>query len=370
MTSADAPEPSANRMRAALRSAAGPSGRLRYDRFLELALYAPGVGYYVREGAEVGPEADFYTAAHVSPLFGATLAERARRAWSDLGEPSSFQVVELGPGDGTLARDLLAQLARHPPAAGRWEYVLCERSGVLRAKARVTVAETAGVRTVASLAALGPVRGFVFANELLDAQPARRFLRREGRWHELGVEVRADRPTEVDLSPDEGGPTPVLPAAAAEGAVYEASPRAEALLREVADHLEGGSAVLLDYGAEDAYWTASASRGTLAAYRGHHELPDPLEHPGDSDLSTWVNFTRVRRAAREAGLAESAFSRQAEALGRWGYERLLRAWLKEAPDATEGVRRQLASKNLLFGFDRFFALELRPDPSRGAAATR
>jgi SAM-dependent MidA family methyltransferase len=353
---------------ARFREEAESDGFLTFEQFQELALYAPRYGYYSRPGSPLGREGDFYTAPHVTPLFGETLAERLVAAWAELSRPERFRVVELGPGDGMLASDLVRRLAPLLPEGTVWEYVLAERSPVLRevATERLRRVESPRIRLRAaeSLAGLGPFTGVVLANEVLDAQPARRFRFAEGRWWELGVRLSGDafreemRPL---VRPVPGAP---LPAQAADGAVLEISPAAEGLLREVADRLSLGLAIFLDYGEEEGYWTGRPSSGTLTAYRGHRVPADPFESPGTADLSVWVDFTRLRVAARTAGLVERGFRRQAEALNAWGFGRLLDQWLKAAPDVTERVRRQLASKNLLFGFERFYALELEAPGSR------
>ncbi len=131
-------------------------------------------------------------------------------------------------------------------------------------------------------------------------------------------------------------------------------------MREVADHLVRGVFLILDYGMEENELRRAHPAGTLAAVRSHRSLSDPLDRPGETDLSAFVNFTRVRAAARAAGWSELAFGRQAEALGRWGYPDVLAEELRRAKSPEEEVRVRLASKNLLFGFDRFQALELAP----------
>lgn len=346
---------------ARLAAAAGPDGFLPFDRFMEIALYADGVGFYDRPRTPLGTAGDFYTAAHVDPLFAESIAARARAVRRALGDLRSFRLVELGPGDGTLTAGLARALSAEP--AG-WEYVLVERSPT---RAQEALAKLNGLsipgRVVDSVGALGPFSGVVLANELLDAQPVRR-LRWDGtHWRETGVRVMEGRVVEADaplLRPVPGTPLPPDPPV---GLVMEVAPAAEALVREVADHLTAGSAIFLDYGMEETELVRGHPKGTVAAVRGHRSLPSLWDAPGASDLSAFVNFTRVRAAARAAGLVEVAFRRQAEALGEWGFPALLDSALRAAPNAEARVRRQLAAKNLLFGFDRFQVLELAPPAS-------
>jgi len=349
-------------LRERLAAVADPSGFIPFDRFMETALYADGVGYYARSGGPLGPSGDFYTAPHVDPLFGESLARRLRSVRATLPRPERFRVVELGPGDGTLAASVITGLR---PAEGipPVDYVLVERSPGLRARAReharASAERTGGSVEVAdSLAALGPVQGAVIANEFLDAQPARRLQWSGHGWAELGVRLEGGRVVPAHAPVTEPVPGPPLPRADEPGTVVEVSPAAEAAVREIADHLAAGLCVLIDYGMDEPELLAAHPRGTLEAVRGHRSLPDPLEAPGQADLSAFVNFRRIRAAARAAGLVEVAFERQAEALGRWGFPVLLEEALRTAPSPAEAVRRRLAAKNLLFGFDRFQVLEL------------
>ncbi len=340
--------------------AADPTGFVPFDRFMEIALYAEEVGYYARVASPLGPSGDFYTAVHVDPLFAESLARRVEQVRSSVADPSRFTVVELGPGDGTLAAALVRSFALHGSVS---EYVLVDRSSARarEASARVAADDSAvAVRTSASLADLGPVTGVVIANELLDAAPARRLRWTDGAWHELGVRLEG-----ASVAPAVGGvagpvPGPPLPSNPRSGQVVELSPEGEGLVREVADHLADGISVWVDFGDDEPALLDGHPDGTLAAVRGHRFSADPYADPGAQDLSTFVNFSRLRAVARTAGLVELSYRSQAEALGAWGFVALRDEALRAAPNAETRVRRQLAAKNLLFGFERFRVLELAP----------
>lgn len=356
---------SSTELLAALRRASDADGFLPFDRFEEIALYEPRLGYYERPGVALGTEGDFYTAAHVHPLFAATLATRLLRERERNGASATFRIVELGPGDGTLALGILDVFSRELPDDARLDYVLVEPSPTLRDRGLKALADHPlrdRVRVAASLGADGPFVGVVVANEVLDAQPARRLVRRGGAWAELGARWNGERFVESEgpLS----GPVPdALFADAPEGGVVEVSPRAEALVREVSDFLERGAAVFLDYGASTTDLVLGHRHGTLQAIRGHEVLTDPFADPGTADLSVFVDFDRVRAAARRGGLRERACSSQAEALVRWGFEERLRAAVAKAPTPEAEVRLRLAAKNLLFGFGNFLVLELEAGPT-------
>ena len=346
-----------------VRRAADPSGFVAFDRFMDLALYASGLGFYARAPPPFGPHGDFYTAPRVHPIFGRTLAGRIAQLHREMGPDRPFRLVELGPGDGTLAASILEALDQPSPGSPSLEYVLVDRSpALLRAAAdRLEPFRRShgfAIRETESLGALGPFEGVVIANEVLDAQPVRRLRWTGDGWRELGVRLEGDRwiAAEAPLrAPVPGSPLDAPPEA---GGIVEVAPLAEAIVREVADHLVRGTAIFLDYGMEERELVHAHPYGTLAAVRGHRFVEDPLERPGESDLSTFVNFTRIRAAARRAGLRERSYLSQAEALGAWGFQRLFEQEVRAAGSPENEVRLRLAVKNLLFGFERFRVLEL------------
>lgn len=339
---------------------------MRFDRFQELALYDTEVGYYASSATRLGAAGDFYTAPHVHPLFGRTIAQRILAEYGRLGHPESFRIVEVGPGDGRLAADVASAVAAGLEQGEQVDYVLVERSSALRARTLERLA-TLGLPTIdwrvaEGLGADGPFQGVVLANELLDALPVRRFVWSASSWKELevAVDVWPFRWAEGEAVPP-GSVAPSTPGPR-EGAIAEVGPYAEAFVREVGDHLAGGAALLLDYGTDEEELVRGRPTGTLAAWRAHREVADPLADPGEVDLSAFVNFTRIRAAATASGLVEVAYRPQAEALEAWGLSRLVEAELASLPDEASRVRLRLAVKNLVFGFGTFQALELQ---SRG-----
>ena len=188
-------------------------------------------------------------------------------------------------------------------------------------------------------------------------------------WREVGVAWAPDGWTAVDRGPAEPVPGSEPPVGAWAGAQVELPIVAEGWVREVADHLAGGVAIVLDYGDEQPALLRAHPHGTLVALRGHQAQPDPLSAPGTADLSVFVDFSRIRAAARRSGLVELAYSSQAEALGRWGFSALLEAACTRAPNAEAEVRLRLAAKNLLFGFENFRVLELAPRSATSPAAS-
>jgi SAM-dependent MidA family methyltransferase len=350
------------RIRKRLGAVADSSGYLPFDRFMEVALYDPDDGFYTHPGKKFGPGGDFYTAAHVSPLFGETIGRLIRTLFTSAGNPHRFRIIELGSGDGTLGEGIIQGFARGGPDPTDVEYVIVERSEPSRSESLDRI-ERAGqpvgipARTASAVSEDGPFEGVVVANELLDALPTRRLRFRGDGWVELGVRLhdgRLEWQESETLRPMSGIP---FPAAPENGTIFEYSPSAEGLLREIADHLTAGRALFLDYGMEETELLKAHPAGTLASVRRHRNVADPLSHPGLADLTTFVNFSRIRTSAVRSGLVPLPFRPLREALAEWGFAEQLAQRVEEAPSSEEEVRRRLAAKNLLFGFDRFYALE-------------
>ncbi len=353
----------------ALRHAAGDAGVLSFDRFMEIALYEPGVGYYERRPGPLGADGDFYTAAHTSPLFGRTIARRLSAEWQALGSPTTFAIAELGSGDGRLAQTLIEEAGRLGDFGTAVRYVLVERSRSLAERALERLRPlTSHLRWVPRLSELGPFSGAVVANEFFDALPCRRFESDGTDWREIGVRWSSVGWTFAPLAAGRTLGGPPLPRPGPAGTVIEWPTTAFGVVRAIADHLTRGVALVFDYGASEDEIGQRYPRGTLVAVRNHRAIPNILDQPGAQDLSAWVNFTRLNEYAEAAGLSVVSDDRQSEALGAWGGAEVLGEIVRDA-DAVEAVRARLAAKNLLFGFSNFRAVVWRAGPARARSSS-
>jgi SAM-dependent MidA family methyltransferase len=282
-------------------------GWLGFDRFMDLALYTPGWGYYANDSRKFGlmPESgsDFVTAPELSPRFGQALARQVAEALEATG---TSEVWEFGAGSGALAQQLLQALG---PRIAR--YTIVDISGSLQARQRERLAAHAGtVHWVSELPA--QMRGVVVGNEVLDAMPVQLLARRDGAWHERGVVVHdgaflhADQPTAL---------RPPLEIAGSHDYLTEIHPQAEAFVRTLADRLQAGAVFLLDYGfPEHEYYHPQRSMGTLMCHRGHLADADALSDVGSKDITAHVNFTGIALAGQEAGLQVLGYTSQARFL--------------------------------------------------------
>jgi SAM-dependent MidA family methyltransferase len=293
-------------------------GWLPFSRFMAMALYEPGLGYYASGRTVVGrmPEggSDFVTAPELSPLFGRALAAQVAEA---LERSGSDEVWEFGAGSGALAAELLAALG---PRVRR--YSIVELSAPLRERQRAATSGRAGV--VRWLDALPErMNGVVIGNEVLDAMPVE-LLHFDGRsWFERGVArgaaerafAFADRPTA--LRPPNALAFPAV-------TTTETHAQAEAFVATLAERVERGAAFFIDYGFPEAeYYHPQRTGGTLMCHRAHRADTDPLSYVGDKDITAHVDFTGIALAGQDAGLHVLGYTSQARFLMNCGLLDLL-----------------------------------------------
>jgi SAM-dependent MidA family methyltransferase len=297
-------------------------GWLPFDRFMALALYAPGLGYYANSARQFGAMpstgSDFVTAPEMSPLFGQALAAQLAEALQVTG---TDEIWEFGAGSGALALQLLQALG---PRVRR--YTIVDLSGTLRERQQQRLSAWSQVAWASELPPA--LRGVVVGNEVLDAMPVKLLARIGGRWHERGV-VQRDT-----AQPDEHGGlawedrlTDLRPPVAIAGAhdyLTEIHPQAQAFIRTLADRLVQGAAFFIDYGfPEGEYYHPQRDMGTLMCHRGHMADGDPLADLGCKDITAHVNFTGLALAAQEAGLPTLGYATQARFLMNCGLVPLL-----------------------------------------------
>jgi SAM-dependent MidA family methyltransferase len=288
---------------------AADGGWLAFDRFMALALYAPGLGYYAAGQGQIGrmpaQGSDFVTAPEISLYFGKALASSVAEA---LAHTQTNAVLEFGAGNGTLAVQLLEALgdAVH-------SYTIVEVSGALRERQAQTLAAFGSrVQWVSELP--DSINAVVVGNEVLDAMPVRLLQRTAGVWHERGVvwDEASYAFAWQDRVTDERPPMDI------EGAhdyLTEIHPQALAFIRSVGERLQRGAMFLIDYGFPEAeYYHAQRHMGTLMCHQAHRSDGDPLQSVGLKDITAHVDFTGVALAAQDVGLAVLGYTSQAHFL--------------------------------------------------------
>ena len=306
-------------------------GPISVAQYMTACLHDPAEGYYATRPA-LGETGDFTTAPLVSQMFGELVGVWAVACWTLMGQPSTVRLVEMGPGDGTLMADILRAARMAPGFLDAAEVWLVETSPPLRAVQKSRLGERP--RWAARLADIPEGAPLILvANELLDCLPARQFVRTTVGWCEQLVGLDADGCLAFTLNPT---PTAGLLPDAPPGAVFEQSAAQDALGAELGGRLvrDGGAALLVDYGSD-----APGFGDTLQAVRRHAKV-DPLDAPGEADLTVHADFPAVMAAARAEG-ADAAVLTQAQFLARMGVGLRAEALLAARPDKAPMIGRQL-----------------------------
>jgi SAM-dependent MidA family methyltransferase len=319
-------------------------GPIPFSRYMEICLYDPIAGYYSRNAEQFGKAGDFYTSSDVYAVFGRLLARQFDEMWQSLDRPPEIEILELGPGRGLFARDVLDwSKEKLPEFFAALHYTLQEASPALRAKLRGAIREhiTTGKAVVPeerpSLAqrfsagsgrkgdqvpegrpnpvhrALPPTSPLIiFANEFFDALPVEvigphgklHLAFAEKRLHEVWLPPTADELEFLDRygvhpEPGERIEVPIL---------------AQDWMTHIAQSISHGFLVVIDYGYTRTEQLAGRHRGTLMAYRHHSASSDPYQAPGEQDLTAHVNFTALAAAAEQTGMQVRNLVTQSEFL--------------------------------------------------------
>ncbi len=325
---------------------AAQGGVIGFDAFMRLALYSPGLGYYSAGAAKLGSSGDFITAPEVSSLFSRCLA----RQTADILRTTEGDILELGAGLGTMAADMLLELAALDCLPGRYRILEVSADLAERQRARIAQLPAELAQRVEWLDRWPErvMRGVVLANEVLDAMPVERFVLRgpsgAQQVRALGVSATGDgfQWREAAAAPELEHAVATLldtlPAPLPDGYVSEVCLAFQPWIASLAAQLEQGVALLIDYGLPRAHlYHPQRSAGTLRCHFRHRAHDDPFVNVGLQDITAWVDFTRVAEAADSAGLEVLGFATQAAFLIGAGMESLLTT---EMELAGEDLQRQ------------------------------
>ncbi len=331
-------------MEAHLRAAIESQGPITFARFMEQALYHPELGYYGAGPLPWGIDADYVTAPQVHPALGRSIATLAMELDEALARPDPFALLEVGSGNGQLARAVLATIEqRSPDLWQRLSFTSVERGAAARAAQRDLLSPGRGKSVQAELPlSCEPLRGLVYANELFDAFPVHRVQQTSGGLLEAHVDVGDGELVERYLGPS----TPALvqyiednSIDLADGQVAEICLNVQPWLAQVDGLLAAGGVLAVDYGHPTAVlYGPSRWSGTLVAQRRFALFDDPLIHPGDRDLTAHVDFGNLQRAAERLGM-------------QWAARCSLRVFLigmgATANQEQESIEARLALRHLL-----------------------
>lgn len=286
------------------------TGPIPVSQYMALCLFDPTAGYYTTR-EPFGAKGDFTTAPEISQMFGELVAVWLASVWQAAGAPQDAILAEIGPGRGTLARDMLRTLARIAPDLRR-RVALIETSPRLTAIQKETLGETSATwhRDISELPS-APL--FIVGNELFDAIPIRQFVKTPQGWRERCVGLEADGLTFVAGTGTTDAALPDAP----NGAIFEIAPARNALMQEIAERIarDGGAGLFIDYG-----HLQTGVGDTLQAMRAHGYV-DVLATPGEADLTSHVDFAALGAAAGAGGLETRAMTQARFLLGMGLLER-------------------------------------------------
>lgn len=304
-------------------------GHIGFDRYMEMALYEPGLGYYSAGARKFGKDGDYITAPELSSLFSICLARQCRQTLSDI---SDGVILELGAGTGKMACDILLELKRNGMLPGK--YLILETSADLRQRQQQLLKEHLPdcMNRIEWLSRLPehPVKGVILANEVMDSLPVHRVVDRNGRVKELCVTWNKDGFTWTELDAESwlvslteniknqiqySWDTPYT---------TEINTSVNPWIKTLAEKLKQGLILLIDYGyTRSEYYHPQRVGGTLLCHFRHRVHEDPFLYPGLQDITASVDFTTVAEAAAAAGLEISGYTTQAHFLIGCGLEEIL-----------------------------------------------
>ena len=293
-------------------------GPIPFSRYMEVCLYDPELGYYARHASQFGKAGDFYTSSDVHAVFGRLLARQFEEMWRAVGSPPIIQIIELGPGRGLFAQDVLDwSEKKFPDFFGSIRYVLVERSAALRTSLKQTLARHFALgkcileeTPLSSSQREVPI--VIFANEFFDALPVE-VLSTKG---SLRIAYEAGRLAETwtGASPQELEYLDRYSVQPESGERVEACVSALEYMKQIAAAVKHGFIAIVDYGYTREELLAGRHRGTIMTYRQHSASANPYEAPGEQDITAHVNFTALASVATQNGMRAEKLLTQSQFL--------------------------------------------------------
>lgn len=336
-------EPPEERIARRLRDRIASEGVISVSAFMAEALFDPVAGFYATKDP-LGAGGDFVTAPEISQMFGEVLGLWLAQSWIDLGSPGHVQLIELGPGKGTLMHDILRTARVVPGFLNALEVTLVEASPALKmVQGRVLADSPVQIRWADRLDAAPDGPALVLGNEFLDCLPVRQAIRTGGTWRERCIGLHPEDETRLAFLPGpalSGADIALIPQSLRDlpdGSLVELRPGdrqiVDALALRFSRHK--GRALFIDYG------PARAEPGdTLQAIRNHEKV-DPLDRPGTADLTARVDFETLALIAQESGLDVHGPETQRDFLGALGIGQRTKLLADKVPEKRDRVLRQL-----------------------------
>ena len=326
-------------------------GPMTFRDFMQTALYEPELGYYNTERLKIGGVGDYYTSSNVHPAFGAVLAQAFAELWAGSYEP--LTIVEMGPGTGRLAVDVLTTMRdEHPATFDQLKYILVEASPAMRKHQQDKLTAFGDCVSWRSLDQLGvaPIFGIVFSNEFVDALPVHRVRYMNGLIEEQYVSaIDSEQLGFLWQQPSSKRLCEYIDRIGVllrQGQEVEINIDALDWLSRMRNAISGGFLVTIDYGDTAQHlWTSDRKSGTLRSFHLHKLNNSALELVGEQDITSSVNFTGLIEYGRDFGFEMVSYERQTAFLTRFGLIERIASRLAPG-ESLDDLQERLAVKNL------------------------
>lgn len=314
-------------------------GPMNFERFMEMALYYPELGYYMRDKTSIGKTGDFYTSPHLHPIFGFMIARQIEEMWHLLERPHPFYFVEMGSGMGYLAKDILQYLK--VSGKGLFQalrYKIVELNQSLKKKQEEILSEYLDkIEWIPNINDLEPFIGCFFSNELLDAFPVR-LVEVEDGLKEIYVSLKGDSLVELKLpaSKEVKGYFEEFSLRLPEDYRTEVNLRIRDWLKDLNSKLKKGFILTIDYGySANDYYSEERNRGTLLCYYRHQINENPYINIGEQDITAHINFSSLKKWGYELGIKTLGFCPQGTYLVSLGIDEVIKELYGENYDFFE-----------------------------------
>lgn len=332
-----------------------PEKMISYAKFMEISLYHPEYGYYMKPVEKVGRKGDFITTSNISDVYGRLVAKWFLQKKEEL-ELQAY-VCEIGAGNGRFAAAFIDEWRKNSKEP--LTYTIVESSPYHRELQRERIPFNEGIRQVESLDEVAPFEGFVFSNELFDALPVHVIERKNGEFMEVMVSIEGERLVEVPVPLTNERIQQLLEESEIElkdRQRIEIPLEMEGMVKKISEVLVRGMVITVDYGYSDEEWMEPIHRdGSLRGYYKHQQINDVLLHPGEMDLTSHVHFDSFIRMGEKYGLKFEQKQRQDEFLMSIGILKELEDHYDPDP-FSEVSRRNRAIKSLIIpsGLSAYF----------------
>ncbi len=317
-------------------------GLISFEKFMEMALYEPGLGYYSSINTYIGKMGDFYTSQHVHEIFGAMIGRQIEEMWRIMDRPAEFFIIEPGAGMGYMCNDIMNYLSKRN-ILDAFIYIIVEINPLMQDKQRELISDfTEKVKWINSLHELNVNKGCILSNELLDSFPVHLIVM-EDELKEIFVNVEDTKFKEIAIAPIDESLIEYIEEFSIElpkGYRTEINLRIKEWLKTIDKVLSEGFILTIDYGyPAQVYYSEERNRGTLLCYHKHQVNENPYENIGEQDITAHINFSSLKKWGEEIGFKTLGYCQQGVYLVSLGIDEMIQELYQNSKDYLFEVAR-------------------------------